>query len=184
MEEDLIQREIELHNHPEFEEVHEDDLAALSRFRCALGLEESEILKLEQKSVNSESSKNSREDHTEVEAQDTATELQSPTSQPTSRNSRGSSLGSHRSKGTSNRSSLSPLYEEEIGDTIDGDTDGNTQSSNSFRDTYRKRQYDSSQEVFGSTKKTQTTYDGEVSDSDIESESERTYKKQRRERSM
>ncbi len=183
MEEDLIQREFELHNHPEFEEVHEDDLGALSRFRSALGLEVSEILKAE-KSANSESSKNSREDHTKMEAQDAATELQSPPSQPSTRNSRGSSLGSYRSRGTSNRSSLSPLYEEEIGDTVDGDIGGNTQSSNSFSDRNRKRQYDSSPEVYGSAKKTQSTYDGEVSDSDIESESEITNKKLRRERSM
>ena len=34
----LIEKETELHRHPEFEEVHEDDLKALSDFKKSLGI--------------------------------------------------------------------------------------------------------------------------------------------------
>jgi len=109
---ELDSREDELRKHPDFEEVHEDDLAALSSFRSFLGLQELNT------TPSSKSSDGMEEEDDGVSA------LQTPHSKnvmKTRTPSRGSSMGSLRSK-ISTRSSLSPLLEEDNSDEVSPST--------------------------------------------------------------
>lgn len=164
-------RETELVNNPEFPDVHEDDIASLERFRSALGIEESEILRsaLSQLGTIDASSRDAGlNESPDEDSRDNFNEMQSPITQETKRLSRSSSsVGSIRSRTLSSiRSSLSPLYEE--GKEDESLTPPSTNSSNTAS---LKRKSDvnslNSTANFG---KSQTTFDGEVSDTEDESD--------------
>ena len=103
---DLERREKTLQNHPEFNEIHEDDLEMISSFRSALGLKKKPL------KVEPIEDENSTVDEESV---DKVSDLLSTPNTANSNNSlsRGSSLGSVRSKLSSIRSDLSPLPEVE-----------------------------------------------------------------------
>ncbi len=127
----LEDKELELRKHEEFQEVHEDDLAALEDFRKELGLGPSRILAEGASTVASyqtgTTGRSSRTPATRVsggeydesdESRDDVHDLSSQVTPATStgatsaaRRSRASSGGSIRSRLSSVRSSLSPLYE-------------------------------------------------------------------------
>jgi len=129
----IDEQERELRRHEEFQDVHEDDFAALKEFRKVLGLGESKILADDTSTLDedqtlqstitprSATTPNSRMDSTANiydegdadESRDTVNDLSMMTpATSAARKSRGSSVGSIRSAMSSARSSLSPLYEE------------------------------------------------------------------------
>ena len=100
----LSDNEAELEAHPEFDEVHPDDLAALASFRESLGIKNSRVA-LKQLSAATPSS----HDHHSVA--DVGTTPSPATIMSSKR--RFSTSSSQRSK-ISGQSSLSPLYEEDV----------------------------------------------------------------------
>lgn len=113
---DIIKREKELNEHPEFNEVHKDDLLMLTAFKTTLGLKVKETKaaspskKLTAESVRDENSILDRESEDELGALSTPNTSQRRLSRGSSV---GSSVGSIRSKVSSVRSDLSPLPEME-----------------------------------------------------------------------
>jgi hypothetical protein len=110
---DLDEKEAELREHPDFGEVHEDDLAAIASFRNALGIKESKQEETSPRSVVTDANHNvtdyssDEEDHAQ----------RSVSSEKRPRLSQGGSVSSTRSKMSSVQSSLSPLLEED--DTVE-----------------------------------------------------------------
>jgi hypothetical protein len=98
----LLQKESELHHHPEYDEVHEDDLRALDEFKRSLGIS---------KRVSY------ARDATSTAADDYASAMATPSpstvASASSSRRRSSTVGSQRSR-LSVQSNLSPLYEEEF----------------------------------------------------------------------
>jgi hypothetical protein len=98
----LLQKETVLRTHPDFDEVHEDDLAAVRAFKESLGIRET-------KTRFSESTY-TQDDDSVAEDQPIATP--SPAAASASSRRRISTASSQRSR-LSTQSNLSPLYEEE-----------------------------------------------------------------------
>jgi hypothetical protein len=99
----ILQKESELHQHPEFDEVHEDDLRALDELKKSLGMSK-------RVSYTREATNTVADDYGSAMATPSPSADTSVTS--TSRH-RFSTIGSQRSR-LSVQSNLSPLYEEEI----------------------------------------------------------------------
>jgi hypothetical protein len=103
---DLIEREENLRDHPDFSEVHEEDLAAISAFRNALGLRDDSPAEVSPSNSRAESM-HSADD--ESSGGGTSVRGTAPSRRSLSK---GSSVGSVRSK-ISTQNSLSPLPEED-----------------------------------------------------------------------
>jgi cohesin complex subunit SA-1/2 len=124
----IDEREMDLRSHDDFEEVHEDDLAALAEFRKALGLEESTIMRADASTTEHDLSfkgsmsqrsavtPNSRADSTSSAGRSRSSSVKDTSmltpATSAARKSRVSSAGSIRSIMSSVQGSLSPLYEE------------------------------------------------------------------------
>lgn len=107
----LDENELALHDHPDFEEVHKDDLAALEAFRKALGLEPTAVTKDDDDAATMTASMATENDHV------------TPSPSTAGRYSRGSTNRSRMSS-VSGLRSLSPLYEEKSDGSVDGSADG------------------------------------------------------------
>mmetsp|Transcript_33819 Transcript_33819/g.68201 ORF Transcript_33819/g.68201 Transcript_33819/m.68201 type:complete len:276 (-) Transcript_33819:190-1017(-) len=107
LKETLDEKELALHDHPDFGEVHEDDLAALEAFRKALGLEPTAVAKDDADATAMDASMATENEHV------------TPSPSTAGRYSRGSTNRSRMSS-VSGLRSLSPLYEEKD----DGSNDG------------------------------------------------------------
>lgn len=116
----LIQKETDLYAHPEFDEVHEDDIAALESFKESLGI-------LTKRKGDSRSA--SADDQRSLDGTLSIAATPSPTtaSASSSKRRRMSTASSQRSR-MSIQSNLSPLYEEEGGGN---DDDGGHESDGS-----------------------------------------------------
>lgn len=101
---DLDAREADLRAHADFEEVHEDELAALASFRKALGIKESKREATSPSSV-------AHNDVTDYSSDEEGTK--SVSSGKRRRLSRSGSVSSMRSRMSSVQNSLSPLEEED-----------------------------------------------------------------------
>jgi len=183
--EDLHDRESSLKTHPEFEEIHEDDLTALAEFRLALGLKVSDVL-TQANSISetastqfnsmSPNSHHQTQDY-EEESRDSVSDLKTPTpstSLPSmiGRNATVSSIESVRSLVSSTRSSLSPLAEEVAGDGEDS-PQSPTQTMYKSERKSNKRTRTNSGSISPSTHyRSQTTFDGEMSCDSANFESE------------
>ena len=101
----LLTKEAALHAHPEFDEVHPDDLAALSTFKESLGIKETRRVTIEATPT---------QDDFTVETGTQASAIATPSPGAASKGSRRriSTASSQRSR-MSTQSALSPLYEEE-----------------------------------------------------------------------
>ena len=120
---DLDERESALRDHPDFGEVHEDDLAAIAAFRHALGIKESTQQTISPRSV-ADASRQSMADDLSQEGKGSATPSPSAdvSSSSRRRQMQGNSIGSVRSMMSSTQNSLSPLYEEDAaGNESSGD---------------------------------------------------------------
>ncbi len=122
----VMKKEAELRRHPEFEEVHEDDLTALLDFKKSLGIKQKVAI-------------------------DTSFSVAtpSPSSETPSRHSSnmsGLSKGSRTSRRSemSNRSELSPLYEEEDAENKGDDKDGTSNESDGSPTPQKRRRLDAS----------------------------------------
>jgi hypothetical protein len=119
MRENLNVNEEELRAHPEFDDVHEDDLAALTNFRESLGIK---VTRFSTQTSVMESPNNTQGDDYSLEDDRTdggatATPSPSPGAGSTvSGRRRISTAGSHMSR-MSAQSSLSPLPEEDVVDS-------------------------------------------------------------------
>ena len=110
---DLEDAELGLRQHPDFHEVHEDDLAALVAFRSALGIKEVTQQETSPRSVTDDSSRASMGDDYSDDG-DSATKASIGTSGRRRLSQGGASVSSVRSKLSSAQHSLSPLYEEDV----------------------------------------------------------------------
>lgn len=110
---DLDEKEAELREHPDFDEVHEDDLAAIASFRNALGIKEPKQEETSPRSVAT-GAHHSVTDYSSDE-EDHAQRSVSSGKRP--RLSHGGSVNSARSRMSSVQNSLSPLLEED--DTLE-----------------------------------------------------------------
>lgn len=110
---ELEDAETDLRQHPEYHEVHEDDLSALAAFRSALGLKEVKQHETSPRSVTDDDrSRNTAGDEYSDEG-DSVTRASASTNRSRRRSYGGASVGSVRSKLSSAPGSLSPLYEED-----------------------------------------------------------------------
>lgn len=100
----LLQKESELRNHPEYDEVHEDDLEALDELKRSLGISKRISYARDVTSTVADA-----DDYTSA----MATPSPSTVASVASSRRRSSTVGSQRSR-LSAQSNLSPLYEEEI----------------------------------------------------------------------
>lgn len=107
---DLEDAEADLREHPDFHEVHEDDLAALASFRSSLGIKEATRQETSPRSVTDDSSRNSMGDDYSDEG-DSVTKASVGTNSRRRLSHGGASVSSVRSKLSSAPNSLSPLYE-------------------------------------------------------------------------
>lgn len=114
----MIEEETALKSHDEFDDVHEDDLAAISDFRVALCLGPSDVLIIDE----GELSMTQETKDIDMMEDDIATEMKTPHSRSSSsfgRHSRtnsvkrSQSIGSVNSLMSNTKASLSPLYEEQ-----------------------------------------------------------------------
>ena len=122
-----MKKEYDLHRHPEFEEVHEDDLNALSDFKKSLGIKQ----KVTDASFGNDSSFS-----VATPSPSTGTSSRLGTLSGVSKGSRTS-----RRSGMSAHSELSPLYEEDDAenDGGDGGKDDNGESDGSPTPQKRRR---------------------------------------------
>mmetsp|Transcript_24504 Transcript_24504/g.36303 ORF Transcript_24504/g.36303 Transcript_24504/m.36303 type:complete len:1119 (+) Transcript_24504:1970-5326(+) len=136
---ELDQKETALRTNPDFEEVHEDDLAALGRFRIALG-----VKPFDDASIVAAATGTGEETVGEVEEDsDSASDLNATPSPSTMKSttmgrlSRGSSVTSIRSRLSSAQGSLPPLYEEDASAMDSGSSPASpsTQASGKTDDT-------------------------------------------------
>ena len=123
----LDDRESELRSHPEFHEVHEDDLGALARFREALGIGPS-IFEAPQQTTREDASHDA--DDQSAGNTTTGSQLVTPKSAKSggSRGRRMSTASSQRSR-LSAQSSLSPLMEEKSASSGEGSEDEEEEES-------------------------------------------------------
>lgn len=98
----IYEKESTLRTHPEFDEVHEDDLSALRSFKESLGMKEG------RRNQNS----HTQEEYSAPEEQPSAIATPSPGAVSSSSRPRISTASSQRSR-MSAQSTLSPLYEED-----------------------------------------------------------------------
>ena len=119
MKDTLDKRESELRSHPEFSEVHEDDLAIISKFRESIGVGPS-IFAAETPEIKDEEM-SLEDDHSTTNG----SQLVTPASTKSGRRRRMSTASSQRSR-LSAQSSLSPLMEEKNGSS--GESDGEDDS--------------------------------------------------------
>jgi cohesin complex subunit SA-1/2 len=125
----IDEKEVEMKNHEEFDDVHEDDLGALATFRVTLGL----------KNIPKASSYGAEEDEEMGidEASDGVNELQSPVASVSSRASKASRASS---KASSRVSSLPALLEGDKESPQDSDEDSHFSAAGSSSDNKRKSQ--------------------------------------------
>lgn len=166
----IHEMESDLRSHEDFEEVHEDDLAALAEFRKALGLGESKIIRGDASTTENEGSfrssmtqRSTVTPNSRAESATTAGHDYTQTSNSTvndlslytpatsaARKSRVSSAGSIRSAMSSVQGSLSPLYEEG-NEEESGESETSTPGAGSKRSLFE-----------GSTKSRHSGYDSSV----------------------
>lgn len=124
----LLHKESELHHHPEYDEVHEDDLRALDELKRSLGISKRVSYAREATSTGADDYESAM-----------ATPSPSTAASANSSRRRSSTIGSQRSR-LSVQSNLSPLYEEEIS----RDEDDREDSDNSPTPQKRRRLHRSS----------------------------------------
>ncbi len=128
----LLEKESELRRHPEFEEVHDDDLNALSDFKKSLGIK--------QKVVGSS-------EGNVIDDQSFSAATPSPATASSSRRGTlsGISKGSRTSRrsGMSVQSELSPLYEEVDAENVGANDDDENNDSNGSPTPQKRRRLDS-----------------------------------------
>ena len=101
--------EVDMRNHEEFDDVHEDDLAALAAFRHNIGLKP---LPKDATSVASHAEDGANEDMVDDESLDSVGDLATPTSTVSRSKGRRSSSSTMKSRGSLNRSSILPPLPE------------------------------------------------------------------------
>lgn len=153
----LLEKESQLRRHPEFEEVHDDDLNALSDFKKSLGIKR----KVTDDSFGTANDDNSFSVATPSPA--TATSSRRGTHSGVSKGSRAS-----RRSNMSSQSELPPLYEED--DAENDGADENNESDGSPTPQKRRRLDNGS--VGSSLKRGSIPEENEKDDSDSESGSE------------
>lgn len=105
----LFEKESALRTHPEFDEVHEDDLAALRTFKESLGIRETRQISVE--------STYAQDDYSAADEDASAIATPSPGTASLNRRRSSSIAGSQRSR-MSTQSALSPLEETEERDEV------------------------------------------------------------------
>jgi hypothetical protein len=108
---DLEDAESDLRADPDFEEVHEDDLKAITAFRNALRIKEVTRQEASPRSITDDSSRNSGDDSSDEG--DSVTRASAGTNRSHRFAHGGASVSSVRSKLSSAMNSLSPLPEED-----------------------------------------------------------------------
>jgi hypothetical protein len=172
---DLRAREEELQNHPEFNEVHEDDLAALAMFRGLLGL--SAISKSPSSANRNQQVETNvtQDEEDEEDDEESADEVGDLTGTPNS-TGRANSFNKRISRsriGTANshQSNLSPLVEGDDESPIAPSSGSSRVSSGSKRSRPRPGPYGGkSQSTY--TGKTQSTVEGSDSEDNDDDESD------------
>lgn len=135
----IDEKEVEMKNHEEFEEVHEDDLEALAAFRGTLGLKS-----LPKASANVAVASGDEDEEMDDEASDGVNELQSPVASVSSRTSKASRASSRAS---SRVSSLPALPEgKESPQDSDEESHFSAGSSSNKRKTQTQNTYENSDE--------------------------------------
>lgn len=123
---DLDDREATLREHPDFDEVHDDDLAAIASFRNALGIKESKRQVTLPRRVTTDAN------HSVTDYSSDEDDPRSVASGKRPRLSHGGSVSSARSRMSSVQNFLSPLLEEE-------DTEENSPEENASPPTAKRR---------------------------------------------
>jgi cohesin complex subunit SA-1/2 len=135
----IDEKEVEMKNHEEFEEVHEDDLEALAAFRGTLGLKS-----LPKASANVAVASGDEDEEMDDEASDGVNELQSPVASVSSRTSKASRASSRAS---SRVSSLPALPEgKESPQDSDEESHFSAGSSSNKRKSQTQNTYENSDE--------------------------------------